>query len=132
MKSKFVILCTLICALFISGCSKKDIRNERLQNGLYVKSAYYDFGKIDKSKNVRANFEFELANRNRHDITIKDIDVSCDCIIIENIPKVIHKDNKQIIRGYVKIKDFKGKISKPIFVNFDDNVILLRIIGTII
>lgn len=69
MESKFVILCTLICALFISGCSKKDIRNERLQNGLYVKSAYYDFGKIDKSKNVRANFEFELANRNKLDIS---------------------------------------------------------------
>lgn len=129
-RTSFIILCVLL-GLFSCIQDKRKVP-ERNVDGLYVETSYFDLGDVSASKQTEKDFTFELKNCKDKDISISKVDVICDCVVIENAPQTISPKQIGVIRGHIDLTKQKGKLSKPIFVNFDkDNVLLLRIVGKI-
>lgn len=132
MASKLKTLSVILFTILIMGCSGTKSDESRTVDGLYVEKAYIDCGLMKKSEKEEIKFVFHLKNIGKHSIRIHKVDVSCPCVHIEEIPKEIKAKEIKEIKGKVNIKNQYGKISKPIFVNFNtDQVMLLRIIGRV-
>ena len=104
----------------------------RMVDGLYATKAYFDFGTVNKSQMRQVLFSFPLENKGEKDIHIDGVDVSCGCLVIDKFPEKILSGKEDTLRGHILTENLRGKVSKPIFVNFDNHqVMLLRVLGTV-
>ena len=131
MNTRLFILSLIIGWLFI-GCSGNGEKKSRSVGNMYVEQAYFNCGEMNKSQTHIKNFHFVLENKGANVISIHNIDVSCGCVKIDSAPQTILPGKEEMISGHIDITNQSGKLTKPIYVNFDDNqVVLLRIIGRI-
>lgn len=99
---------------------------------LFAKESRFDIGTVSQSAQRKVPFEFVLENRGKEDVKIHGIDVSCSCVVITSFPQIVRPGKDEEVKGYVDTKKTGGKISKPLFVNYDgDNILLLRVIGEV-
>lgn len=118
--------------VLLVSCSYSKEENSRFIDGLYVEKAYYDFGEVNKKHLQHIPFLFKLENKNGKTITINKIDVSCDCVKLKKIPNSIKPGKTGHIEGFIETNGQSGKLSKILFVNFNEKqVILLRVTGII-
>lgn len=132
MKMRLSIIETLLFCIIFCSCSHGQKAESRLVSGLYVGQAYFDCGKMKKMEMRSKDFSFELENKSEKEIIIHDVDVSCPCVVIDKAPDKIASGASEKVVGHIDIENQGGKLSKPIFVNFDNGeVMLLRIIGEV-
>lgn len=122
----------LMCTFFLS-CNNVDKKYSKTLKGLYVKNAHYNLGEINKKKSTVSQFSFLLENRSNKSICIDTVEVSCNCVAVQEKPKIIKPREAKYLRGQVNLQTETGKISKNIFINFDKNqIMLLRISGKVL
>ena len=121
----------LVCLIF-TACADIKQPHERDIDGLYVADAYYDCGTMRKSEDKKNTFSFLLQSRSDREIYIEKVDVSCGCMKIDKKPKTIAKGQSASLDGHVEISGQSGKLSKAIFVKFNNGkVLMLRVIGEV-
>lgn len=136
MNKYLIPLCfaTLLCATSCNSRTREAQPPTTAQNeaGLQAAESRYDFGSVSKSKKDSVIFEFELRNKGKEPVVIDEIDLSCSCLSISSRPDTLQPGTSATIRGAAGIKESKGKFSKPIFVNYNnEEVLLLRIVGNV-
>lgn len=125
----FIMILALIGCTGTNNCKKRSPDND---NGISPESKLFDFGQVSNSKIDSVSFSFTLNNKGDKDVIINDIDATCPCIVLSNKPKIIQHNKCAIIRGRIGIKGGYGKQNKAVFVNYNDNnILLLRIVGEI-
>lgn len=134
MKFKLFVTSVFLQMVLLMSCSGNEHTGKYDFNGIYVENTCFDCGDIKKSAiNNKKMFTFQIKNNNKNDIIIHDVDVSCDCVVIEDTPKLVKAESVCTVKGYLNLTNQKGKLSKLIFVNLgNDEVILLKIIGNIV
>lgn len=125
-----------ILFLFLSCTQSKNEQKNNINtgnlNGLYVVDYRYNFGEVYSIKKDTINFSFTLENKGDTTLIIRHVSPSCNCIKITYQPHLIKSKEKAIVKGYISTKNRIGKFSKPVFVSYNKNeVLLLRIIGNI-
>ena len=134
MRTNFLLLLTALGILLI-GCNpqkKEENHGQQESTGiLRPQSRYFDFGKVSISQKDSVDFIFSLKNFSKENIVLGKVEPSCSCISITNIPDTILPNATVPIKGRIGIKQSVGKFNKPIFVNYQDEVLLLRIVGNI-
>lgn len=127
---RFFIITFIIMTLY--SCSENKNKTSRIVESLHVENAYFDIGEIDKKRSNIQKFSFNLENIGNRDITIHSAKPSCECVVVQEAPIRISPKESRMLKGYIDLKNQKGKLSKAIFVDFDeDKVMLLRVIGKI-
>ena len=126
----------LFAIAFIGSCTNNQEKSEYLSNrygdALVCESPRYHIGEVSKSKQDNVEFTFKITNNSNKTINVSDVDVTCGCIHITEYKNIITPQNSFTLKGYVDLRKQYGHISKPIFIKYDnDNVLLIRVIGDI-
>lgn len=130
-----IIIVLLSSVLLMASCVPSEYADtdNSEKEGLYCKKRVYDLGVVHKQNGIKEMpFTFYIYNNSKSVIEIGKIDVECGCTQIHETPKSIAPFSKEEINGSVDISNLYGRISKPIFVNYGNNrILLLRIYGII-
>lgn len=134
MKSLFVYITVFIVVLSCNNHNKSSSTMEAIQDSLIVSTPkHYNLGvlKKDVSDSIYT-FKFEITNMKTDSIHINNVDVSCGCLFINSFPRKIAPGETNKLVGTINISQQRGHLSKAIFVNYDeDGLLILRIIGDI-
>lgn len=127
---KFFLLIFFVAVSFSCFDNKNEI--SRTIEKLYVNNAYFDIGSINNTQSTIYNFVFKLENIGDKKIILNNVEPSCNCLVLHDVPKYIPPHGNIVLRGYINTKRQKGNLSKSIYVDFDDNkVMLLRVVGVV-
>jgi hypothetical protein len=99
--------------------------------GFRVLNTYFDYGSRKAIDQSSGNFVFKVKNTSDTDITNISVEASCDCIVLDSIPKIVKSNETKDIIGHIKQIQYKGKFKKIIYLSINDNVILLHITGEV-
>lgn len=124
-----------VAILIPYGCSQQDNHGSENLLGndspLSASPKYYDFGEVT-TQNDSIEYVFQLNNLGKKDISIQDVDVSCKCIVVNDVPDIIPIGKTALIKGKIGITGNLGTFNKALFVNYNhDEVLLLRIKGEV-
>ena len=127
----------LLVLLISLSCTRHTRRDTvaittNLSEKLYVEKRYFYIGEIPKAEIDSIEFKFILKNLSDSSIKVNRIDVSCSCLKINtSVREILPKDSISL-EGKAGLQKQYGHISKSIFVNYDeDKILLLRVIGDI-
>ena len=97
-----------------------------------VDNRIFDFGVVDINDFDSIGFYFNLKNLGPKNVIIHDVEATCPCVRISVKPDTISPGEYSLIGGKIGIKDSRGLQNKAIFVNYDDDkIMLLRIKGNL-
>lgn len=121
---------------FIVSCTnsreKSESFSKKYGDALVCDNPRYNIGEVSKSKQDNAKFIFKITNNSNKTINISDVDVTCGCIYVAEYKNVITPQNSFVLKGFIDLRKQYGHISKPIFVKYNnDNVLLIRVVGDI-
>lgn len=91
----------------------------------------FNFGEIWNETKDSVEFSFQLKNISGSLIHFDRIEPSCSCIHIHNAPNELQPDSCYVICGKMGIDNNKGHINKPIFITYNDNLLIFRVKGII-
>lgn len=134
-KISYVITTMLVIislALVFSCKIPKDRDSTYNNNALFVESVVEDLGVIDASKQDSASFNFKIRNISIENIELTKIEPSCSCVSIDSVQRILIPGQETIIHGKIGLKGSIGNFSKPIFINYgNEDLLLLRIRGVV-
>lgn len=129
IKTMFVIISL---AMVFSCKIPKDRDSIYNNNVLFVESVVEDLGVIDASKQDSASFNFKIRNVSIENIELTKIEPSCSCVSIDSVQRILIPGQETIVRGKIGLKGSVGNFSKPIFINYgNEGILLLRIRGVV-
>lgn len=133
---KYLNYVLLFAIAFIVSCTDPRDKSEHLSkkygDALSCDTPKYYIGEVSKTKQDNVEFIFKITNNSNKTINISDVDVTCGCIHITQYKNIITPQKSFILKGFVDLRKQYGHISKPIFIKYDnDNVLLIRVIGDI-
>lgn len=135
MKRKCILPLSALIASTLCCCEPSVKQKEMgislgCDSNLVVRNRYYDIGKIKVSQTDSIDFSFGLENRGKENIEVHNVDVSCNCITVHDIPHNIPSNTTAYIKGKMGVSQNIGTFNKTLFVNYNnDEVLLLRIKG---
>lgn len=134
MKIFFQVFIILIFSSNYSFSQKNNTeREEKIakQSSIIFKSQVYDFGKLNLGEEGTSIFEFK--NISKKDVTITNVETSCECTGAEWPKDPIRKNGKGIIKVTFEAEE-TGKFNKQVFVYTDKtgNPVKLEIKGEIL
>lgn len=99
----------------------------------FMNSPYhFNIGTFSKKDQSTVDYELILTNKSSHSIIINSVDVNCGCVNINEYPELIKSGDKGSLKGFIDIQHQNGHISKPLFISYNNNnLLLVRLIGTI-
>lgn len=133
-KELLTIALLLIVPAILSSCNNIEMKTERIVCGIKVKDCHYDIGSVGSSYNSPhfRHFCYVLQNTTNREIYLDTLEVSCNCLSVNYVPKCIKAYSSDSIVGNIDVTDLRGHFSRSIYVNFEcGDIMLLRVTGVI-
>jgi len=114
-KALFILMSTLISALFLQSCSPKNKSEQKSTNVISKKEQHsYNFGKLKKGETHGHTFEF--VNRTGKALKLLNHRIPCGCAAIKMFPSELQPGEKAKIRVQFDTSKYLGKVEKKFYV----------------
>ena len=119
----FLGCCVLLCLGACSGSKSPAI---------YIDGDTYKFGKVKAGQEVV--FTFFISNPGTADLVLKDLYISCECVVVKEYDRVIKPGTRGKVYGVIKTEGLSGDILRAIKLktNIPDTEPILKMEGTVL
>ncbi len=131
MNLRYLIL--LYCIVCLLGCNNpqnlRPVETEVYESDslLEASPAHLNLGVVSRECK-ELPFCFSLKNKSNKAVAINKVDVTCGCVVIDSYPEILFARKSDFLRGRLRIANQHGYISKPIFVCFNkEGLLMLRV-----